>query len=1104
MNYRDIMTITRYEMKLISRNWTFRFLVVFIICVVTIFHLFCHSQWRTVKTMIELPACIPYVNAFIYNILQAISVIFLAGGFIYRDQLRKTNDALSVRSFSNREYVLGKMLAMIGCFVVVNMVVLTIGILIHCFASESSLVLSYYWFYLFTLSLPSLVFLVSLSTAFRLFFKSHVLPVLLLLCFLFWDIIVLSSFAHGVLDFTAMRVPNFFSTLTGHPALGSYFVQRAVFLCLGGGCIVCSIPFMKRIPNDTRDRVRVVGCGMLFFSGALLLGFTYLYPFHRVEMNRARYIATSKKFESCLKVSVLNHEIIYTPGKNGYVATSKMSIKNGHAKALDTLLFYLNPGLQVKKAWVQGIICEVWRENQVVGVKHSLAVGDSVTLILDYGGTIDEAVAYLDVDKRAYYKQELEHLFFCYGNRYAFINENFILLTPECLWYPVALSPVNLEQPSLTRREFSDYILKFAHPGSLSVISQGMPEERGDTICFMNTRRVFGITLVAGHFTRDSVQSPGWVSLEFYNQKHHYPWNGVLATSRGIKERGCQLLKSNSFPFTRLAFVEVPVSFYTFERSWRNETGYVQPEIVFQPEWGGNAVDYQKLLEKRQGYDAGVNMESLVKNRISDQYRGMTSPDKSLDPLVKIFFPGKKKSNKHYFSALSDRHSIFVYSDEFPDIDGILADMKKDLVAENSFYVLGNISRRALNCLGNTSIGDIMESGREPALIKEARRLKGGHLWRDFSTSITWDSLLSFIQDFHERYRDRSVSFECFAKDFHEALGIDPVPVVRELYSARGIARFWLRDVKIEGATVEEKPRLMSFKVWNRGVTSGVVSVVHRSAERLRILECWKIEANECRKINYYVSGEMAAVTLNLGLSANNPPTCFPVTHLPKDIEDWEMNILADTALFKSPDEIIVDDEDPGFLIVEKKNRWLPGKTWEEREVRQQDQYMPEGWCYTMRGGYGEVLKRQCMKGAGRGESRVEWNARIEEEGTYQLFIYNFASSVVNYNLCSHNYIFSHGTREEKITLSFSGCPKYDEPNARVRYSYTPEIEVKINYADGNTESFIPSSYVNWIPAGTYALPKGEVKLVLYTSGVSPGELYCADAVKWVKVTKKD
>ena len=1097
MNGRHIITITLYEMKLISRDWTFRFLAFLILCVVVTFHVCCHSQWRIVETMISLPACIPYVNAFIYNILQSVAVALVAGNFLCRDRITRTNDALSTRPFSNVEYILGKKIALIGCFLVINILVMIAGILIHGFASESSLVLPYYFFYLFTLTLPSLFFITCLAMALRLFLKSHVLSVSILLCYLFLDATVLSVFEYGVLDFTAMRVPNFFSTLPGHPALESYLVHRVIFLLLGAGMIACFIPFYKRISNDLSGRSREIRWGIVCFSGVTLLGFCYLYPFHRVEMNRVKYIATNIKFEVRAKVNVLKHEIIYIPKGNEYAAISKMLVVNNHENALDSLFFYLNPGLKVRRVQVAGRDYETWQEHQVFGVKYHLAAGDCVDLTIDYEGGIDESVAYLDVDKQTYRRRKLENVFFCYGNRYAFLDEEFILLTPECLWYPVSYPPVNLKKPHFSRREFSDYSLKFIHSNDLSVISQGTPERRGDTLCFSGSENIFGITLVAGNFKKDSARAPGYVLLEFYNRNNHFAWQGVLETSQELKDQCCDFLEPCSFPFDKLMFVEVPLSFHTFWRSWRDETEYVQPGIVFLPEWQGIPVNYQKLLETKLKFDSSLTMESVVKFNILNQYRTMFSVDKIRDPLEEFVFPGENEWNKYCFSALSKRHSIFIYSDEFPDIDGVIADMKEDVIAEIRYGPRGEMEREALRRMEGKTTRAIMESPEMHVLIKTVRYLKSGHLWRNLAASVRWEDLVAFIHGFHERYQNRSVTFERFAEEFYHELEFDLLSATRELYDGKGLPRFWLRDVQIENLTVEQKQRMMSFKLWNRGETSGIVSLFYRDANQLRILKCWKIESNACRKINYYVDGETASVVLNLGLASNNPVNYLPFTCRIKDTA--EMDILIDSSFFKSPGEIIVDDEDAGFAIIEKKNRWLLGKTWKDREVRLKDRYMPEGWCYTMQG-YGEVLKRRCFKSVGNGKSKVEWKARVKEDGIYQLFIYNYASSVVNYNLAPHNYSFLHDGWEERITLSFSECPKYDDmPGVISSVSYTPEITVKINHNDGKTEDFKSLPGKAWIPAGTYRLSKGEIKLVLNVPGVLPGQLYCADAVKWVK-----
>ena len=86
------------------------------------------------------------------------------------------------------------------------------------------------------------------------FIKSEFLGVLFLLSFLVVNILVIGKIYHGVADFLALRVPNLFSTIIGHPGIGSYLLQRFIFVLLGFVGIYFAIVLSKRIPGNQESK----------------------------------------------------------------------------------------------------------------------------------------------------------------------------------------------------------------------------------------------------------------------------------------------------------------------------------------------------------------------------------------------------------------------------------------------------------------------------------------------------------------------------------------------------------------------------------------------------------------------------------------------------------------------------------------------------------------------------------------------------------------------------------------------------------------------------------------------------------------------------------
>ena len=160
MNLHNIHTVSRYEAKLLRRSWLFRIFAILSLLVITFFHLTTQAnlfwyQWN----MVAMSSSIPFVNIYIFNIAQSVIAIFLAGSFLKRDQKLDTAEVVYVRPMSNADYVIGKSWGIIKVFISLNILALLVAAFINLYVSESPFNLLPYVFYLLTLSIPALVFI---------------------------------------------------------------------------------------------------------------------------------------------------------------------------------------------------------------------------------------------------------------------------------------------------------------------------------------------------------------------------------------------------------------------------------------------------------------------------------------------------------------------------------------------------------------------------------------------------------------------------------------------------------------------------------------------------------------------------------------------------------------------------------------------------------------------------------------------------------------------------------------------------------------------------------------------------------------------------------
>ena len=117
---------------------------------------------------------------------------------------------------------------------------------------------------------------------------------------------------------------------------------------------------------------------------------------------------------------------------------STLLVKNQGNQELSEIILYLNPALVVSVIKEGETDVAFERENQVIRVTRRLLSGEDVKLTVEYSGGIDERVCYLDVDfDKLFQLQPIPSHSSTAGKRFAFVGDDFTVLTPECLWYPV-------------------------------------------------------------------------------------------------------------------------------------------------------------------------------------------------------------------------------------------------------------------------------------------------------------------------------------------------------------------------------------------------------------------------------------------------------------------------------------------------------------------------------------------------------------------------------------------------------------------------------------------------------------------------------------------
>jgi hypothetical protein len=1128
MTLHNIFSVSRYEVKLLRRSWLFRIFAALALMVITSLHLNTQAniagyQWN----MVALSSSIPFVNIYIFNVAQSIIAIFLAGDFMKRDKKLDTAEVIYVRPMSNTDYIAGKTWGVIRVFVSLNLAALAIAAFINIFASESAFNPWAYFFYLFTLSIPSLVFVLGVSFLIMNLVKNQAITLILLLGYVVVTLVYLGEEAWGAFDFFAVTLPNLFSDVTGHPDLLHYLIQRTSFLLAGVGLLAFTVALMKRLPQHPRKQVVLSALGALLLGAGTIGCVAYIADYQHKDDARASYVEKYRKYVTTEGASLTDARVQLQQEGKRITAQARLTVENRGSRSLSSLLLYLNPSLNVTRlAGTNGDI-PFQRDGQVIVARQTLQSQERVELQVDYSGEVSEDICYLDISDEEFYNTKTGNSVLRYGKRYAFVGDDFTLLTPESVWYPVTAPPINPASLYNVRKDFTRFTLQVVHPRQPIVISQGSTRRVEDTLFFENEQPLTSMSLVMGDYERKAMMLDS-LEIALYCFKGHDYFSGdfthvadTLPSVLRWARDNYEIRKNRDYPFKRLQLVETPVSFATYARNWKGASDYVQPEIVLLPELGVTLPNGSFKLAKRRAQEwerrgnrsiEEIDIEIRV---INDFIQNALLAENTFTGEGNLFVPNllnnapgwSSKLNKYDISPLFFNHVTFVRSDDFPVMDVLLNVMLKQETTTGGGggwmrqFAGMNDAQRAAEYLASKSFEQaIMDHTVPPEIFYELLKLKATYLKNYILAYRASQDFALFMKEFILQRQFSTVDFADLNNEFMENFNINLMDLIPAWYTVNRTPLFIIRGVNTEETTIDDYTRyIISFHVHNPTPVEGILSVRVEGGRGfgggggfggfggfMMSMEQspaqFLIPANSYKKIR--VLSDNRPNNLSVGTNiAQNLPSEMGV-RLPRmrlvttDTTTGLFN--GDSTLFMyDPKEITVDNEDKGFRLIESNQKKhtlqsLLHITTEDRYKNMNFWMPPSRWTATVGNNFhGDYIKSGYYKRAGSGQNMAEWQADISLPGFYDIYVYN--------PMIEQRGGFGGG---------FGGGRNEDE-----MHQY-----YKIAHADGEDEVSVQTNEdrQTWVPVGSFYFSEGNAKITLVDKGFNPRQLIFADAVRWV------
>ncbi|MCK4746256.1 MAG: hypothetical protein KAT15_04435, partial [Bacteroidales bacterium] len=260
---------------------------------------------------------------------------------------------------------------------------------------------------------------------------------------------------------------------------------------------------------------------------------------------------------------------------------------------------------------------------------RALAPNGSGRLSFHYHGIPVESVANLDISREqitALKKIQVATI----DKKPGIVDENFMLLTPELLWYPTAgvgFNRVNFQSAQL---DFARYVLNVEPAKNLSAVAPGRVEVKDGQFRFMPENELNALPLIIGPLEKRSLETDG-VEYNLYVKPGHDYFSGFFTSIRDTMGTLIKAAKDDYeldeldlyLEFDRVNLVEVPIQFHAYERPYTQTADYIFPEMILIPEKGAglSTLDFARFMHTAERQDRERENERSPKEIETDMFR---------------------------------------------------------------------------------------------------------------------------------------------------------------------------------------------------------------------------------------------------------------------------------------------------------------------------------------------------------------------------------------------------------------------------------------------------------------------------------------------------
>lgn len=910
-----------------------------------------------------------------------VGAVALAFDHRVRDRNERIAEAVDTRPHSNLAHVAGRL---VGIVAVVWLTAVVLALVIQAWGFAASV---FQWpigegmepvslvLFLFLDALPTLVFwcALTLMLAAALRFRLAVLvSILSLIGAHVWLATNVPVFLHDVVvaNLAGTHLPSDAAPVSPD---GADLLQRVALLVVAiGFLLVAAELYPRRDGRATTPRV-LGGIGSVVI-GVLLIAELVVQSFAEREEKTA-WIAAHEAHRDAPRVDLesVGGVIRIEPGQRLTIDV-ELGLANPHDRALQHLVFSLNPGLVVEEIRVGGVSATYQHDMGVLTIEPPapLAAGGVIDIGILANGVPNPHFAYLDsaIDNSAAPTREARVN--TLGTVASIFQHDYVALMPGVRWLPSPGSILGDGDPDQRPRDFFSLDIDVEVPGGWLIAAPGRRERISEgRFRFQPQAVVDEVGLFASRLERRAMLANG-IEFELLIHPGHLDnvhlfadaGDALKARVESLLDRAEQL--GLGYPYRALSLVEVPGRLRTFGGGWRMDSLEVLPGVALLREVGfplgrldapldsGETRGYTddpkvNVLEQffrgdTGGGDLRLNLaRELLFAQTGAEGEGATALEFVCQDVVARLVTGAGGYFTHHL----------VTAGGFADLPPLLTILARNGSSTAIGYTLRKEARdRASTWLWarRTTLADLdAHADAEKAL--HALALKGQAIGQALLHAHTGENAGALMSALRRRFAGQTFT----VGQFEETAAAVGTPL-------GGLLGDWIHDPALPGFvaspltvvrladTREGAPRYQTLVHVHNGEPAGGLLrmryMVRDGTSSTGIRNHWsrpiRVDGHASIEIGMVVPGAPRAgwvepyLSLNQGYLALPPPSFDPRTQSPAEAfigtraSDWR----------PFPDnEIVVDDLDPGFAVATDRVSADPATTGE------QDEGLPE---YTM------------------------------------------------------------------------------------------------------------------------------------------------------------